>query len=136
MSEQNNAIFSITSNGVNSKIKIDTPPGVSVKTNSTQAYMQNIEQKSTGGKISYNSNNLTQIGGSQTAVNNGKITNRVENGALYQENVTQSAESKGEILNEVKKPKIPLMLTITAVGANLISYYFFGLRLWELFTKK
>lgn len=103
--DRNDVFFSITSDGVNNKTKITTPPGVSVKTNSTQAYMQNIEQKSTGGEISHNSNDLIQIGGSQTAINKGKITNRVENGLLFQENVKQSVENNGEILNEVKKTK-------------------------------
>ena len=101
--DQDNAIFSIKSDGKNTKIKINTPPESSVKTNSTKAYMQNVEQKSIGGEISHNSNNLTQIGGSQRAINKGKITNRVESGTLYQENVRQSAENSGEILNEVKK---------------------------------
>lgn len=131
--DQDDAILSITSDGVNTKIKINTPPETSVKTSSSQAYMQNIEQKSTGGEISHNSNDLTQIGGSQTAINKGKITNRVENGSLYQKNVEQSAEDSGEILNEVKKLKIPFIITIIAIGADIITYYSFGRHLWELF---
>lgn len=103
--DKNNTIFSITSDGVNSKIKINTPPGSSVTTNATKTHMQNVEQESSGGAISHNVADLTQIGGSQTARNKGKITNRVEGGTLHQENLTQSAEDKGEILNEVKKTK-------------------------------
>lgn len=101
--DQNGAIFSISSDGVNSEIKINTPPEASVTTNATKTYMQNIEEKSSGGKISHNAADLMQIGGSQTAKNQGKITNRVEGGTLHQEDLTQSAEDKGEILNEVKK---------------------------------
>lgn len=100
---KNDAILSVTSDGVNSKVKINTPPGSSVITNATKTYMQNVEQESSGGEISYNSADLTQIGGTQTAKNQGKITNRVEGGTLYQKDLTQSAEDKGEILNEVKK---------------------------------
>lgn len=77
--------------------------GASVTTNATKTHMQNVEQESSGGEISHNSTDLTQIGGSQKAKNQGKITNRVEGGTLHQENLTQSAEDKGEILNEVKK---------------------------------
>jgi|GEM_PF-2888348 hypothetical protein len=101
--DKNNAILSITSDGVNSKIKINTPPGASLTTNAEKINMQNVEQESSGGEISHNAGDLTQIGGSQTARNKGKITNRVKGGTLYQENLTQSAEDKGEILNEVKK---------------------------------
>lgn len=101
--DKNDAILSITSDGINSKIKINTPPGASVTTKSSKAHMQNIEQESSGGEISHNFGDLTQIGGSQTAKNAGKITNRVKGGTLHQENVAQSADSKGEILNEVKK---------------------------------
>ncbi|MDP2641280.1 MAG: hypothetical protein Q8P39_01915 [Candidatus Yanofskybacteria bacterium] len=133
--EKNNTILSITSDGVNSKIKISTPPGASVSTNATKTHMQNVEQESSGGKISHNAVNLTQIGGSQSAKNKGKITNRVEGGTLYQENLDQSAENEGEVLNEVKKLKIPLIIIIIAVGADLVSYYFFGLHFWEIFLK-
>lgn len=101
--DKNNAILSITSDGVNSKIKINTPLDTSVKTNAAKTYMQNVEQESTGGENSHNAVDLTQVGGSQTAKNKGKITNRVEGGTLYQENMTQSAEDEGEVLNEVKK---------------------------------
>ncbi|PIS30928.1 hypothetical protein COT42_02070 [Candidatus Saganbacteria bacterium CG08_land_8_20_14_0_20_45_16] len=100
---KNDAIFSITSDGVNSKIKITTHPGANVTTNATKTHMQNVDQESSGGKISYNAADLTQDGGSQTAKNQGKITNRVEGGILHQENLTQSADNKGEIVNEVKK---------------------------------
>ena len=101
--DENNAILSIKSDGFKREIKINTPPGASLSTNSTKAHMQNVEQESSGGEISHNSADLTQIGGSQSARNKGKITNRVEDGTLRQENVTQSAEDHGEILNEVKK---------------------------------
>lgn len=101
--KENDAILSITSDGKKGEIKIKTPPGSFLKTNSTKAYMKNIKQETTGGDIMHDSKDLTQIGGSQTAKNKGKITNRVENGKLYQENVNQSAENKGEIVNEVKK---------------------------------
>ncbi|MFA6549962.1 MAG: hypothetical protein WCT36_01235 [Candidatus Gracilibacteria bacterium] len=111
MADENNAIFSITSDGVNSEITINTPPGASVKTNSTETYMQNIDQTSTCGEISHNSNNLTQIGGSQSASEGGKITNRVENGTLFQENIDQSAESGGEIMSEVVTPTKPEIST-------------------------
>jgi hypothetical protein len=93
------SILSITPDG----IKINTPPGATVSTNSTQAHMQNVEQNTSGGHIDHNSKDLTQIGGSQSASNKGKITNRVTNGTLLQENVEQTAESSGEIVNEVKK---------------------------------
>lgn len=96
---KHDAILSISPDG----IKINTPPGASLTTNSSKSHMQNVQQESTGGEISHNSADLTQIGGSQTAKNAGKITNRVEGGTLHQQNVVQSAESKGEILNEVKK---------------------------------
>ncbi|OHA63457.1 MAG: hypothetical protein A2748_03320 [Candidatus Wildermuthbacteria bacterium RIFCSPHIGHO2_01_FULL_45_20] len=108
LEDKNNAIFSITSDGVNNKIKIAAPPGASVTTNATKTHIQNIEQESSGGEISHNAADLTQIGGNQTAKNKGKITNRVEGGTLYQENLTQSADTKGEILNEVKKTKNPV----------------------------
>lgn len=101
--DQNDAILSITSDGVNSKIKINTPVGASLTTNATETYMQNVEQKTSGGEISHNATDLTQVGGSQTAKNKGKITNSVEGGTLRQKNLTQSAEDKGEIVNEVKK---------------------------------
>ncbi len=101
--DKNDAILSITSDGVNSKIKINTPPRATVITNATKTYMQNVEQESSGGKISHNAADLTQVGGSQTAKNQGKITNSVEGGTLRQENLAQSAEDKGEIVNEVKK---------------------------------
>ncbi len=103
--DKGDAILTITSDVVNKKIKINTPPGASVTTNSSKAHMKNVEQESTGGDISHNSGDLTQIGGSQTASNRGKTTNRVEGGTLHQEKVAQSADSKGEILNEVKKTK-------------------------------
>lgn len=133
--EENNAILSITSDGVNNKIKINTPPGATLTTNATKTHMQNVEQKTSGGEISYNSADLMQVGGSQTAKNQGKITNRVEGGTLHQKNLTQSTEDKGEIFNEVKKLKIPLIITIIAVGADIISYYFLGFHIWELFKK-
>ena len=101
--DKNDAILSITSDGVNSEIKINTPPGAYLTTNATKTHMQNVEQESSGGKISHNAADLTQVGGSQATKNQGKITNRVEGGILHQENVAQSAEDKGEILNEVKK---------------------------------
>lgn len=101
--DKNNAVLSITYDGVNSTIKINTPPGASLTTNATKTHMQNVEQESTGGEISHNAADLTQVGGTQTAKNQGKITNRVEDGTLHQENMAQSAEDKGEILNEVKK---------------------------------
>ena len=101
--DKNDAILSITSDGVNSEIKINTPPGAYLTTNATKTHMQNVEQESSGGEISHNATDLTQVGGSQTAKNQGKITNRVEDGTLHQEDMTQSAEDKGEILNEVKK---------------------------------
>ena len=101
--DKSNAILSITSDGKDTKIRINTPPGTSLETKSSSVNIQNIEQESSGGTISHKSGDLTQIGGSQTAKNKGKITNRVEGGTLYQENVTQSAEDRGEILNEVKK---------------------------------
>lgn len=71
--DKNDAIFSVTSDGVNSKIKINTPPGASVTTNATKTNMQNVEQESSGGKISRNATDLTQVGGSQTARNKGKM---------------------------------------------------------------
>ncbi len=101
--DQNDAIFSIVSDGVNSKIKFNVPAGASIVTHSSKAFMQNIEQESSGGEISHNSADLTQIGGSQIAKNNGKITNRVEGGTLFQQDPGQLAENGGEILNEVKK---------------------------------
>lgn len=133
---ENDTILSIKSDGKNTKIKINTPLGSSVKTNSTQAYMRNIEQETTGGKISHNSNDLTQIGGSQTARNKGKIINRVKNGRLYQKDINQSAEDNGKILNEVKKLKIPFIITILAIGADIITYYFLGRHIWEFFFNK
>ena len=101
--EKNDAILSIKSDGFKSEIKINAPQGAILSTNSTKVYMQNVQQESSGGEISHNAGDLTQIGGSQTAKNKGKITNRVEGGTLRQEDVTQSAGDKGEILNEVKK---------------------------------
>ena len=104
MSEnENNAIPSIIFDGINSKIRINTPSGASVATNATKTRIQNVEEESSGGEIFHDAVELTQIRGSQTAKNKGKITNRVEGGTLHQENLTQSAEDKGEILNEVKK---------------------------------
>lgn len=96
---KHDAILSISPDG----IKINTPSGTSLTTNSSKTHMQNIQQGSTGGEILHNAADLTQIGGSQTAKNAGKITNSVEGGTLRQENLSQSAEDKGEILNEVKK---------------------------------
>ncbi|OGY68650.1 MAG: hypothetical protein A3B94_00610 [Candidatus Jacksonbacteria bacterium RIFCSPHIGHO2_02_FULL_43_10] len=104
MSEyKNDTIIFMTPDGVNNKIEINTPPGASVTTNATKIHMQNVEQESSGGEISHNATDLTQIGGRQTAKNNGKITNRVVGGTLHQENLDQSAENEGEVLNEVKK---------------------------------
>ena len=103
MPKDNNTIISFNADGVNSKIEITTPPGASVVTNASQTYMQNIEEESSGGEISHNSADLTQIGGSQIAGNKGKITNRVEGGKLYQKDLAQSIGDDGEILNEVKK---------------------------------
>ena len=99
MIQDNDAILTITPNG----IKIKTPPKASIATNSSHTHMVNIEQESTGGNISHNSGDMTQIGGSQSAKNSGNITNRVNGGTLYQEDVNQSAEDHGTILNEVKK---------------------------------
>jgi hypothetical protein len=101
--DQNDKILSITSDGANSKIKLSISPGASLTTNATKTHMQNVEQESSGGEISHNAADLTQIGGNQTAKNQGKITNRVEGGTLHQENMAQSVKDKGEILNEVKK---------------------------------
>jgi len=134
---ENEPILSITNDEVRTKIKINTPPGSSLITNSSKAYMKNVEQESSGGDISHNSADLTQIGGSQVAKNNGKITNRVENGKLYQKDIAQFAEDGGEILNEVKKKlKIPIILVIVAVGADIITWYSMGIHLWELFIKR
>ena len=40
--------------------------------------MENVDQVSMGGSIEHNAGDLTQIGGSQTAINGGRIINRVE----------------------------------------------------------
>lgn len=90
-------------NGVNSKITINTNLGSSAKTNADNILMSNVEQNSYGGEIEHNAGDLTQVGGSQSAINKGKITNSVDGGTLTQVDLKQSADSEGEILNQVKK---------------------------------
>jgi hypothetical protein len=102
MPDENQSFVLFNANGANRKIIISTPPKSSARIDATKIHMQNVEEKSTGGKISHNAEReLIQIGGNQTARGEGKITNRVGDGKLYQENLGQLAEDKGEIINEV-----------------------------------
>ncbi len=97
------SLLSIASDGVKGKIEISTQPGGSISTHSSKIYMKNVDQESLGGEIAHNAADLTQVGGSQNANSGGKIINRADGGTLHQENLTQSANDKGEIVNEVKK---------------------------------
>ena len=82
---------------------MNTPQGASVAFNASKINMRNIEQESSGGELSHNTSDLTQVGVSQNAKSGGKIINRVDGGMLHQEKLSQSVESEGEIVNEVKK---------------------------------
>ena len=102
MPQNNNGMLSFIS-GEMGKIEINTPQGGEVITNASKIHMENVDQVSIGGSIEHNAGDLTQIGGSQTAINGGRIINRVEGGTLYQRDIHRFAANNGEVINEVKK---------------------------------
>jgi hypothetical protein len=119
MPDENKSFVSFNADGVNSKIIITTPPGSSVKIDATKIHMRNVEENSTGGGISHNAEReLTQTGGKQIAKNKGRIINRVEDGRLNQENLDQSAEDNGEIINEVLGNSIDNQIRIILENIN------------------
>jgi hypothetical protein len=95
------SVFSISDDGEQRTITINTPPGCSFDTNADDTVMEGVEQTSSGGSISHHAGNLTQIGGRQSASNGGTITNAVRNGNLRQIDVDQAADSGGRISNQV-----------------------------------
>ncbi|MDD3191103.1 MAG: hypothetical protein PHI66_05475 [Candidatus Pacebacteria bacterium] len=99
---QDDAVFSIISEGINSKIKINTPQDCLFKSDAKEIIMRDVEQKSSGGIIEHNARNLIQTGGSQLASDGGKIINSVTNGKLVQVDSNQVARAEGVIMNEVK----------------------------------
>jgi len=97
---KDNSKFSIKSDGITSRVKINAPPGVSIAMNATKIHLQNTEEASSGGSILHHSTDLSQLGGSQMATSDGSITNRIDGGVLLQKDLKQLAED-GRISNEV-----------------------------------
>ncbi len=132
--KNNEPIVSIGPNG----IKINTPPGSSVKTNATHTYMKGIKQVSSGGKISHKAKKkLIQKDNEMTATNKGKIINEVEEGGLlYQEGNKMTADSKGEIINRVKSKsfKIISLVVVISVLADIITLITDGKHFWDLIS--
>lgn len=128
----NEPIMSITPDG----IKINTPPGASVKTNSTQTYMNGVKETSTGGEISHEaSDQLVQINNEMTATNEGEIVN--EGGSLRQEGNKMLADHKGKIINKStsKRLKVSLIIVIIGVVADVLSLISSGQHFWGLLRR-
>lgn len=119
-------------------IKFNLGKGDSLKINSTKTFMKGVEQNANGGKIEHHATEeLTQIGNSMEAKNDGQIINEVEGGALNQIDNKMKVDDGGKIINKVSKKdiKLPIILILLGVFADMTSLYFFGLHFWEKIEK-
>lgn len=112
-------------------IEINLKKGDSIKTNSTQTFMQGVKQNVEGGLLEHHATEeLTQVGNTMEATKGGKIIN--EGGKVTQIDNKMRTNEKGIIVNKVyKKIGITIgIITILGVLADITSLYLFGVNLW------
>ena len=119
-------------------ISINAGGGVSLKTNGTSIRINGVTENSTGGVIHHKAGQtLIQTGNEMTASQGGKIINEVEDGHLIQTFNNIKSTTEGIVINKVtrSKLKIPILLVVLGVLADLIAVLSTGSHIWKWFSQ-
>ncbi|MBI4208850.1 MAG: hypothetical protein HY538_04005 [Deltaproteobacteria bacterium] len=117
------------------KIEMNAYRDDTIGIRSPNILIKGIEQNvSEGGLIEHEANLLIQAGNKMNAKANGQIINEGKNLAQLENNM--QAEDGGIIINRAIESKLKVIgfITVLGIGADLVSWYFFGNHLWRLLS--